>query len=1073
MNVTTTPPRSTVLVIDDEPNNCHIVNEILEGQYAVCSAASGEEGLQRVAEYKPDLIILDLLMPDMDGYEVCRRLKKAPLSADIPVLVVSALGQAEDKLLAYQVGADDYMVKPFNNRLLRAKIQVLLQRRQIQKMQLQQLLDLMPHGISVRDASGTLLLVNQHFCDFYGQPPSALIGIPISEVIKSSAHIDRIREQNRRVLLEQQGLSIVEDQLTDARGQTHCMHISKTRYNHGDQQAILTVATDISAQKKAELALRDKHQQLQEAEQLAGIGSWEWDILADRFTWSDNLYRMLGVTPEQLPLLNWETTKRFFLAEELEPILTGLDAVINEQGRYDQEHSMVCDDASLICVHAKAVVIEDADGRPVRMRGTVQDISARRQQQALQRLTALMFEQMADMVIITDPGSRIIEVNAAFTRITGYSREEAIGQTPALLRSHHHPPAFYNAFWQLLNQQGRWQGEIWNRRKSGDLYPSWLNVCALTDPQGKLSHYVGISRDLSEQKQAEQRLYYLTNYDIQTGLPNRSLLFRELEDALEQVTKTGDKLALIKVRINDFNLINESLGHLQGDAYIGEVATRLLAIVPDQKGVGRIDSNTLGIILPDLASPEALLPFLQQILAMDQDVVRLQDQDAPVSLNIGLSVFPSDALHAQGLMEKAVIALDQGQQRGRGHFEYYAAGMNNQAHGRLQIQADLRKALENNEFYLQYQPKVDFNKGQIIGAEALVRWQHPQRGFIPPSDFIPVAEDCDLIRELGAWVLKEACRQARIWRVSGVLNGSMAVNLSTLQLQDPSLVAFITELLVTEQLPAQALELEITESVLMQNPEQAVDILQRLRKLGIGLSLDDFGTGHSSLHYLSRLPVDKLKIDRSFVQQFEHHAEDALIINTIISMARGLGLKTVAEGVETASQCAYLQKQQCDELQGYYFSKPLRAIDFEHFVADDPRLNESVLQDHQQRTLLLIDDDPHILSSIKRLLRREGYQLLLAQTGQEAKTLLAQHAIQVVVCDQRMPDLNGVDFFHELKQTHPQIVRMMLGGHIDATAMNQAIHQGEIYKYITKPWDDAELIETLSSAFDKYDIGNG
>ncbi|MBM4181904.1 MAG: EAL domain-containing protein [Betaproteobacteria bacterium] len=573
------------------------------------------------------------------------------------------------------------------------------------------------------------------------------------------------------------------------------------------------------------------------------------------------------------------------------------------------------------------------DGELVGAVVTFLDISERRRNEEKLRLAAQVIECTLEGVMITDVAGRILSVNKAFTTITGYTEAEAVGATPALLRSGRHDADFYRALWETLHATGSWQGEIWNRGKTGEVYPEWLSVNVVRDPLGRVTNYVGVFSDISQIKHSEAQLEYLAHHDSLTDLPNRALFQSRLGHAIHVARRHGQHLGLLFLDLDGFKHINDSLGHPAGDELLQAIARRMTEHLRAVDTLARLGGDEFVILLENLRDSREAAIVAQNVLDLFHQPFRLAaGQDVFIGASIGISLFPDDADDATRLVRNADAALYQAKAQGRNTYRYYTESLTHVANERLRLESSLRRALERNELVLHYQPQVSLRDGILIGAEALVRWQPPDGELIPPARFIPIAEEAGLIRPLGEWVLRTACAQFETWSRAGLRVPSLAVNLSSRQFEQRDLASCVTGILADTGFPAERLELEITESAIMAQGDQAIDILAQLKRLGVTLSIDDFGTGYSSLAYLRRFAVDKLKIDQSFIRDIPHNLDDQEIAATIIAMARNLKLHVLAEGVETEEQLAFLQLHGCDACQGYLFSPPVPAQEFERFL---------------------------------------------------------------------------------------------------------------------------------------------
>ena len=545
------------------------------------------------------------------------------------------------------------------------------------------------------------------------------------------------------------------------------------------------------------------------------------------------------------------------------------------------------------------------------------------------RQAATVFESTREGVIITDLEGRILDVNRAFTEISGYSEPEVLGRNPSLLRSNRQDQSFYQSMWHSLKTVGHWQGEIWNRRKNGELYPQILTINTVADSQGRPSHYVGVMTDISQLKQSEARLEHLVHYDPLTNLPNRRLVQSRLQHALEHADRRGGRVAVLFVDLDRFKNINDSLGHPAGDALLESLAQRLSQRVREDDTLARLGGDEFLVLLENLQRPEDAASVAQTLLSLLQEPFYLPSgHELYVGASIGISLYPDDGRTVTDLIQHADVAMYQSKEEGRNTYRFYTPTLTLVAKERLGLEARLHRALANEEFVLHYQAQVDMRNGQLVGCEALVRWHSATEGLVAPDRFIPLAEETGLIVPLGEWVLRQACAQSQSWRASGLADLTIAVNLSGRQLRALDLVERVTRVLQETGLPAERLKLELTESMIMDQREQALERLRALKALGVRLSIDDFGTGYSSLAYLKRLPIDELKIDRDFVRDIPEDSSDMEIAATIIAMARNLRLNVIAEGVETQEQCDFLTRQGCMAGQGYLFGRPLPAEDF-------------------------------------------------------------------------------------------------------------------------------------------------
>ena len=550
-------------------------------------------------------------------------------------------------------------------------------------------------------------------------------------------------------------------------------------------------------------------------------------------------------------------------------------------------------------------------------------------------LMARAINQSGEAIIITGSDNSIIAVNDTFTRLTGYSQEDALGQNPRLLKSGNETKEFYESMWETLLLNNYWQGEIWDRRKDGSLYPKWLTISVVRNDKGAITNYIGSFTDITNQKMAAQRIDHLTHHDPLTNLPNRFSLMGRLTHALEHAKQSSNHLAVMFIDLDRFKNINDSLGHQTGDILLSQVALRLLESVRSTDIVSRLGGDEFVVVLPQIQSGIAAISVADNIRKILSQTYSIEGNDLHITPSIGISVFPHDGATIKELMQNADLAMYDAKARGRNNYQFFKKEMNSVAQEKHLLESDLRSAVDREEFLLHYQPQIDMTTGRVVGVEALIRWQHPFRGLVQPDMFITVAEDTGLILPIGNWVLKTACRQLASWIAAGLPPMRMAVNLSARQFRQDNLPALVADVIAETGIAPHLLELEITESVAMDNPEETILHLRRFKEMGVELAIDDFGTGYSSLSYLKLYPVNRLKIDRSFVKDLETSPDDSAIAAATISLAHALGKKVVAEGVETEGQLKFLREQQCDIVQGYYYSRPQPAAEIAVFLRDN------------------------------------------------------------------------------------------------------------------------------------------
>lgn len=562
------------------------------------------------------------------------------------------------------------------------------------------------------------------------------------------------------------------------------------------------------------------------------------------------------------------------------------------------------------------------------------EISERIRMEKSLSLAAKIIESSNEGIMVTDQRGAIVEVNQAFCEITGFSRDEIMGKAPTVFKSHHHSAQFYKAMWDSLRITGRWKGEIWDRRKTGEVYPKLLSVGAVKNEEGDLTHYVGIFSDITKLKRTEERLQRLAHYDPLTGLPNR-LLFRErMEQALINAKRDNNSGALMFLDLDRFKDINDSMGHPAGDHLIIEVAQRLTNSLGRQETAARLGGDEFAVIIPGISDLHAVAKKAGELISELSMPVVVKNREVFVTASIGIAIYPSDGAEVDRVLQHADTALNHAKDQGRASFQFFSREMNKKAQERLLLESALRRALTRQEFELYYQPLVDFRSGEMTGMEALLRWRRNGGTPISAERLIPLAEESGLIIPIGEWALRTACKQNREWIRMGLPSVRVSVNLSGRQLKQDNIVDTVTHSLEVADLHPDFLSLELTESIVMGDADAAVQKLGEFRNQGIRISVDDFGTGYSSLSYLSRLPIDKVKIDKSFIADFSQGSQEEAIVKAIIAVAHSLGFRVTAEGVEKEDQLSFLVSNRCDEGQGYLFSRPVPPDKFARLLSE-------------------------------------------------------------------------------------------------------------------------------------------
>jgi diguanylate cyclase (GGDEF)-like protein/PAS domain S-box-containing protein len=603
------------------------------------------------------------------------------------------------------------------------------------------------------------------------------------------------------------------------------------------------------------------------------------------------------------------------------------DAFLREAGAADARKEIELECAGRIFSFFVAPV---AEAGYVNLYG--RDVTESKKTEALLRLQGTAMETVANAIFITDREGRILWVNEAFTRLAGYTPEEALGNTPRILESGKHDLAFSAHLWSTVLRGEVWRGDIVNRHKDGRLYTVCQTVTPMRDDTGEVSYLIAVHEDITARKEAEEHVRRLAQRDMLTNLPNRSLFHERLGESMDRADRVGKGIALLFLDLDDFKDINDTLGHSMGDNLLVAVASRLKEKVRRADTLARIGGDEFAVVLHDLQNGHEAVPLAQRLLGALSQPFHLDGHTLTIGASIGITVYPRDSESVETLLRNADLAMYRAKAEGRSTFRFFSQEMDVAVQERVALARDLRRALETDELWMAYQPQVDLKTGEVIGAEALLRWTHPTRGLVSAGEFVPVAEETGLMAPIGEWVLAEVCRQSRAWREAGLPPLCIAVNISGMQFSHQDVPAMVAAELARNGLPPHAIEVEITESVLMGRSANVVAALDALRDAGVSLSLDDFGTGYSSLKYLREFPVSRLKIDQSFIRGIGEHESDEAIVCAVIGLGHNLHLKVMAEGVEKIEQASFLWRHGCDEAQGYFFAKPLSTHDFAAFV---------------------------------------------------------------------------------------------------------------------------------------------
>ena len=719
----------------------------------------------------------------------------------------------------------------------------------------------------------------------------------------------------------------VELRMRRADGAWHWIHARGeviARDADGGALRMVGTNTDIDARKQAERALRESHRRLTEAERLARLGHWELEAPTGRVTWSDEVYRIFGRDPSQPPP-RLDEHASLFHPDDYPTFEALLQRSMAEAEPFEFLLRIRRADGETRYLNARGQAGKDASGQFQTLFGTAQDVTDQHLADEQVRQAAKVFESTADAVMITDAERCILVVNPAFTEITGYAEDEVVGKTPELVQSRRRDDALFRAIWAVLKTTGAWRGDLWNRRKDGGLYRARMTISPVTGAAGEVTNYIVVFSDITALTQSQERLDRLAYHDALTDLPNRAHFRNRLEHGLERAARDGERLAVLLLDLDRFKAINESFGPARGDELLCQMAATLAEVPSPGDSLARLGADEFGLLREDLGDVREAAETARRLLQASARPQRLGDDEVAMTASLGIAVYPEDGEDVETLLRHAGVALNRAKQKGPHVFEFFAPRMEEGIHERLRLENLLRQARVRGELSLHYQPQVRLADGALAGAEALLRWQSSELGPVSPGRFIPLAEELGLIGELGLWVFEQACEQLRAWDRAGLHLPRLAINVSIRQLELGDLPAELGAVLERTGVDPVRLELEITESSVMRDAEASLAVLNALQGLGLRLVIDDFGTGYSSLAYLRRLPLQQLKIDKSFVDDVLDDANSQAIARAIIALARSLGLETLAEGIERDEQAAWLRREDCELGQGYHFARPLPA----------------------------------------------------------------------------------------------------------------------------------------------------
>ncbi len=889
--------RAGVLIVDDTPAKLVALAAIVSGMaLEIVTANSGQQALRQLLKRDFAVILLDVNMPMMDGFETATLIRSRPRSADTPIIFVTAEANSEaERISGYTLGAVDFIYSPIIPEILRAKVQVFVNLFYLQRQ---------------------VLLHNEHLESLVEQRTAAL-----TEEITEHKQAD---EQVQRLTHLYQALSEINQAIVRMEQQAELFPLvcrCATEFG-GMKMAWIGQLNDESgmivpvASYGDGLGYLDGLTVSSHADVVEGRGPAGTALREDRAVIVNNF----STDPRTVP---WRerAAKYGFNSSTAFPIQRGgkpfaVLAVYHEQiDAFDEEAIALLDEATTNISFA----LDNFD----------HEVQRQLAEESL-RLAASVYETSTEAMMVTDADNHILSINPAFTKVTGYTLDEVLGQNPDILSSGRQDDAFYQAMWEEVNTSGHWQGELWDRRKDGSVYPKWLTISTIYHEDGSVHRRVALFTDISKMKESEDLIWQQANFDALTGLPNRRMFHDRLEQELKKAQRANLVLAVLFLDLDRFKEVNDTLGHATGDMLLKEAALRLNKCVRETDTVARLGGDEFTIILGELGDPNSIERICQDILLKLAEPYHLNEEVAYVTVSIGITLYPADAKGIEALLKNADQAMYAAKGQGRNRHHYFTPSMQEAAQAKMRIANDLRGVLDGNQFWVAYQPIVELATGAIYKAEALIRWQHPTRGLVGPDEFIPIAEETGMIIDIGNWVFTEAANQVKKWRQSHHAEFQISVNKSPVQFQGTgnSHGSWIDHLRQLD-LPGQSIAIEITEGLLLDVRTAVTDQLLEFRNAGIQISIDDFGTGYSSLAYLKKFNIDYIKIDQSFVKNLESDSDDMALCEAIIVMAHTLGMQVIAEGIETAEQRDLLTAAGCDYGQGFLFARPVPAEELE------------------------------------------------------------------------------------------------------------------------------------------------
>jgi len=1070
------PEGVRILIVEDSPTQAEQLRQLLaDAGFAVSVASNGKEALNMARAESPQLVITDIVMPAMDGYELCAAIKADPQLKDIPVVMVTSLAGILDIARSLECGADNFIRKPYEPKNLLRRIEYILlnlELRQTSKVKMG--MEIYMGGKKHFIASGREQIVDLLIATYdeavhmneelqQRQVEIALSNRSLNVLYRIAGDLNRATtedeacQQALRGILE---LPLVRSGWIDLADGSGALRTIATGNDCNDQSGHVSLPLSLGEQSLGMMNIVVEDEQAlgtNDMRLLESVGS-QLSIAVQRAQLYRHLEELVSQRTAALQAEIVERTRaeaRVASLNRIYAVLSGINATIvrvHDRDELFTESCRIAVEQGKFSLAWIGLLMPAGGALAAQLKPVAWNSAHGAVDDALCRGVSIDTAQGSFGRVVREQRTVVCNDLAASA--------ETFFPNDALVRGY-----LSKALFPLLIAG-----------KSAGVLALYAADRGMFD-EAELELLKELAGDISfalEYIEKSEQLDYLVYYDALTGLPNRSLIHDRLSQLLQVARPESNgsgQVALVLINIERFKNINDSFGRHSGDALLKQVATRLAGSLGSSDRLARLGSDHFAAILADLGEATEVARVLgDTLLASFAPPFSIDEHDLHITARAGVALFPSDGLDADTLFANAETALRKAA-AAEEHYLFYASSMNARVAEQLSLENKLHKALARDEFVLHYQPKVNLQNGQIVGLEALIRWNDPDSGLVPPKDFIPLLEETGLILEVGRWALQQAVADYENWHVKGLQPPRIAVNVSAVQLRRKDFLATLEKALSSRQGERNFLDLELTESMLMEDIEANVRRLGAAREMGVKIAIDDFGTGYSSLSYLKRFPIDLLKIDESFVRDITTDPDAAAICVAVIGLAHNLKLKVIAEGVETAGQMNYLRRHHCDEMQGYLFSRPLPAEECGRLLAARTAL-ELPLEAARHKTLLIVDDESNILQALKRVLHKCGYEILTAGSAREGFDILARHDVQVILSDQRMPEMNGTEFLSRVRELYPNTIRIILSGYTDLETITGAINRGAIYRFLTKPWDDDLLREHVREAFRHQEVAS-